>query len=87
MELYYIQNTHAGFLGNAIIFWAMNSRGYTCDLKSSHKFTADEAKKICLGNPEKNKAWPVEYLDNLIESQKLIIDCQYLEHDEVKKWD
>lgn len=75
---YYIQNTNAGYLGNAIIFWAKNSNGYTADLNNSHKFTEEEAKKICNGNPEKNKAWPVDYIDNNKGVQR-VTDSQHLD--------
>lgn len=39
--------------------------------------------RICQGNPEKNKAWPVEYIDNN-EGIKRIIDMQYIEDSEIK---
>lgn len=84
--MYYIQNTEAGFLGNAIIFWGLNSRGYTANLNKAHKFTEEEAKKICLNNPEKNVAWPVDYIDNN-EGISRVTDSQYLEWDNVKKFE
>ena len=80
---YYIQNTDAGYLGNAIIFWAQGRNGYTADLNKSHKFTEEEAKQICNGNPKKNKAWAVEYIDGNKGIQR-IVDCQYLEYDNIK---
>ena len=82
---YYIQNTEAGYLGNAIIFWAKESREYTAELNKSEKFTEEEAKKICLGNPEKNKAWPVDYIDNCKAVQR-VTDSQYLDHLQIKEW-
>jgi len=82
---YYIQNTDAGYLGNAIIFWALNSNGYTADLNKAEKFTEAEAKDICQGNPIKNKAWPVEYIDNNKGIQR-IVDSQYLDRNSIKKF-
>ncbi len=82
---YYIQNTCAGFLGNSIVFWAIDSRGYTPDLQKSHKFTEEEAKEICQGNPVKNKAWPVEYIENNVGIQR-VIDSQFLDHKNIKQW-
>jgi len=82
---YYIQNTEAGYLGNAIIFWAKGRSGYTADLNNSHKFTEEEAKKICNGDSEKNKAWAVDYIDNNKGIQR-IVDCQHLEYDNIKKF-
>lgn len=80
---YYIQNKAAGYLGNAIIFWAKDRAGYTSDLNKSHKFTEEEAKQICNGNPEKNKAWPVDYIDNN-EGIQRIVDSQYLDPINIK---
>lgn len=80
---YYIQNTKAGFLGNAIMFWAIGKNGYTADLNNSEKFTEEEAREICLGNPEKNKAWPVDYIDGNDGVQR-IVDCQYLKSSNIK---
>ena len=82
---YYIQNTEAGYLGNAIIFWAKDSHGYTPDLNKSHKFTEEEARKICKGNPEKNKAWAVDYIDSNKGIQR-IVDMQYLDYDKLKEY-
>lgn len=84
-QMYYIQNMKAGFLGNAPIFWALNSNGYTSDLNKCHQYTEEEAKKICLGNPEKNRAWPVEYIDSNPGIQR-VIDTQYMDGDNVKEF-
>jgi hypothetical protein len=82
---YYIQNTNAGYLGNAIIFWAKGRNGYTADLNNSHKFTEEEAEDICKGDPEKNKAWAVDYIDNNKGIQR-IVDSQYLKSENIKQW-
>lgn len=82
---YYIQNKSAGYLGNSIIFWAKNSRGYTANLNNAEQFTEAEAKEICLGNPEKNKAWSVDYIDNN-EGVQRVVDSQYLEEDNIKQF-
>jgi hypothetical protein len=79
---YYIQNTAAGYLGNAIIFWALNSRGYTANLDNAQQFTEEEARVICKGNPQKNIAWPVDYIDNNKGIQR-IMDSQYLESNKI----
>ncbi len=59
-KLFYIQNANAGHLGNSFLWWGLNRSGYTNDLNAAHKFTEAEAKEICTGNPDKNKAWPCE---------------------------
>ena len=74
---YYIQNVKAGYSGNASIFWAQNSNGYTADLNKAHQYTWDEAYEICISDPEKNRAWQVDYIDNN-EGIQRIVDVQYL---------
>lgn len=84
--MYYIQNKKAGYSGNNIYFWALESRGYTIDLNRAQKYTEEEAKKICLGNPEKNVAWPVDYIDNNKEAIQRVADSQFLEQDQIKQF-
>jgi len=74
---YYIQNTHQGYIGNSIVFWGKNKCGYTAKLEDAGIYTYEEAKEICKGNPEKNKAWPVEYIDNN-EGTARVTDSQFL---------
>jgi hypothetical protein len=40
-ELYYIQN---GYVGNAILWWGVDSKGYTTDITKAGKYTKEEAK-------------------------------------------
>ncbi|KFC19340.1 hypothetical protein [Chryseobacterium sp. FH1] len=83
---YYIQNKDAGYLGNAIYFWRKGNCGYTADLNESQIFSEEEAKSICNGNPSKNKAWPVEYIDNNQGIQR-VVDSQYLCDENIKIFD
>lgn len=80
--LYYIQNKHAGYLGNSIFFWAVGSNGYTAKLENAHKFTYEEAKSICNGQPDKNKAWPVDYINNNKGTAR-VTDSQYLHEENI----
>lgn len=75
---YYIQNKNAGYLGNSIMFWALGNNGYTAKLNQAQQYTYEEAKVICRGNPTKNKAWPVEYINDN-KGTALVTDSQYLE--------
>ena len=65
-ELYYIQNQ--GFVGNAIIWWRVDGRGYTTDIREAGKFTKEEAKEI-IKRPE-DTAWPCSYIDNNVKAHK-----------------
>lgn len=82
---YYIQNKNAGFLGNAIMFWKKGCNGYTANLDNAEIFSEVEAEKICKANPEKNKAWSKEYIDNN-EGIQRIIDSQYLDYEKIKEF-
>lgn len=80
MEYYYIRNE--GYLGNALLWWAKGG-GYTCDIRKAEMFTEEQAKSICK-RPE-DSAYNYKYIDNLAESQKLIIDSQYVD-DSKRLW-
>lgn len=80
-QLYYIQTN--GYLGNALIWWKPDRKGYTPDIKAAGKYSEIEAKNI-VKDREFERAWPVEYIDNLLKAQKLIIDAQYVNYDESK---
>lgn len=73
--MYYVRNE--GFLGNALIWWTKGRNGYTCDINNAHKFTKEEAENVC--KRPQDTAYECEYIDNLLESKKLIIDCQYVD--------
>ena len=74
MDYYYLRNE--GYLGNALLWWKKGG-GYTCDIKQAELFTEEEAKIICK-RPE-DSAYQQDYIDNLLEAQKLIIDSQYVD--------
>lgn len=73
--MYYIRNE--GFVGNALIWWGKNNNGYTSDIREAGKYTKEQAENICK-RPE-DSAYECEYIDNLIEAQKLIVDAQYVD--------
>lgn len=72
-KLYYIKN---GYIGNAILWWGVNSKGYTTDICKAGKYTKEEAIEITK-RPE-GEAWLCDYIDNNYESNKSTVDCQYL---------
>jgi nitrogen fixation-related uncharacterized protein len=73
-KLYYIQN---GYIGNAVLWWGIDSKGYTTDFEKAGKYTKEEAKRI-IQRPE-DRAWECNYVDKNIKARKLIIDGQYLD--------
>ena len=72
-KLYYIQN---GYIGNAILWWAIDSKGYTTEISKAGKFTHEQAKSI-INRPE-DKAWECNHVDKCLKAHKTIIDSQYL---------
>lgn len=72
-DLYYIQN---GYVGNAILWWGIDSKGYTTDITKAGRYTKEEAQKI-IQRP-KDIAWLCKHIDNNNEARKLIVDMQYL---------
>lgn len=72
-KMYYIQN---GWVGNAILWWGKDSKGYTTYIQQAGKYTKEQAKEI-IKRPE-DKAWECSHVDNCIEARKTIIDGQYL---------
>ena len=80
--MYYIQND--GYLGNALIWWGEESRGYTCDISKAGKYTKEQAKNICK-RPE-DTAWECDYIDNLEIAKKVIVDAQYVDRKYSRAW-
>ena len=78
---YYIQNKHAGYLGNAIVFWSKEG-GYTADLNKAKRFPKEEARAIKYEQPDKWAVWRVDYIDSNKGIQR-IVDSQYLDKNEV----
>lgn len=74
-KMYYVRNE--GYLGNALIWWKKGCNGYTCDIRDAHKFTEEEAESTC--KRPQDTAYDCDYIDNLLESHKLIIDSQYVD--------
>lgn len=50
---YYLQNKHAGYLGNAPTWWAKDGKGYTAYILGAHRFSKEEAEKYVNHSPEK----------------------------------
>lgn len=73
-ELYYVQNSSRGMVGNSMLWWKHNNCGYVCDVRKARKFTKAEIDKMeSVINGEK-KAWPVVMIDELVQHH---VDFQY----------
>lgn len=78
-EQYYI---HSGdYVGNAMLWWALDSKGYTTDLDKAQKFSLDEAKLI-LNNKRGDVAYSVDYINHRTSKT---VDMQYISPNESLK--
>ena len=71
---FYIQS---GWVGNAILWWGIDSKGYTTEIDKAGRYTYEEAKKI-IQRPD-DKAWECKHVDECLKAHKRIIDGQYLD--------
>lgn len=71
---YYIQN---GYVGNAILWWALDSAGYTTNITEAQRYSFEEMKDI-VRQREQDIGWPCDYIDDNLIAHKTIIDMQYL---------
>lgn len=72
-KTYYIQT---GYVGNAILWWGKESKGYTTDIEEAGVYTHQQAMRII--QRDQDKAWLCEHVDNCTAAHKKIIDSQYL---------
>ena len=79
---FYIQTS--GYCGNAMYWWGKDSKGYVTDIRKAGKYTKEEAEGIC--ERPRDLAWECDYIDNLLEGQKLIIDMQFVELEKIQEF-
>lgn len=75
-KLYYIQN---GYVGNAILWWGIDSKGYTTDLDKAGRYTYDEM--VARTKRRRDIGWECEHVDNNLDAKKIVVDAQYLDND------
>jgi hypothetical protein len=73
-QLYYIQSTKKGFVGNNVVWWGKNCCGYTCHLDNAGKYTYNQAIEIC-GDEKESKMHKIEEVENIATLQ---VDTQLL---------
>jgi rRNA maturation endonuclease Nob1 len=73
-ELYYLQDNRS-YVGNDILFWAKDGKGYTTDLSSAEIYTKDKAlsQHRCR---ETDIPWPKDYIDS---RTRPAVDMQYVD--------
>lgn len=71
-KFFYVQDRR-NYIGNAVLWWAKNSRGYVTDISKAHKYTWDEIQSF---NPrESDIIWESEHVESAIRQY---VDSQYL---------
>lgn len=68
---YYIQS---GYVGNAMLWWRPDAKGYTTDINEAGKYPAERMLSIINNRPDEDVAWEAEYIDNTPEIRKVVID-------------
>jgi len=77
-DLYYLQDKRS-YVGNSMLWWAVNGAGYTCDIRKAHVYSKD-------GAYAQNKVrstdvpWRKDYIENRISHH---IDMQHCMRDAI----
>jgi hypothetical protein len=69
-QKYYLQDSRQ-VVGNYLLFWRIDHKGYTTDIDDAHEFTLEEA----LSHRDTDVPWPVE---EMRAKAKLRVDHQHL---------
>jgi hypothetical protein len=69
---FYIQK---GYVGNAVLWWGLNSCGYVCDIEEAQLYTREEVLSRFVNGRESDIIWESQHALNGI---KKIVDGQYL---------
>lgn len=74
-KMYYIQDARS-YVGNAMLFWAKNSAGYTCELSRAHKYSYLEI--VNSSWRETDIIWESKHIEAGV---KTIVDMQRVDRD------
>jgi len=79
MELCYTQYHAGGYVGNSLVFWADNDRGYVTDLNRAKVFDREDMEALLAQDQgKKYTAWPCYHLDEVATRQ---VDSQRVNND------
>ena len=74
-ELYFLRTR--GYIGNGLVWWRPDSRGYTSDLQQAGKYTHDEALSICRSSHGDTLAYKCSTVMSLPEGLTLQLHSSY----------
>lgn len=76
-QLFYLQDSR-GYVGNDVLWWAKDGKGYTTDLSKAHTYTkADAVAQYEMR--ETDIPWPKDYID---AKTRPAVDMQYIKRTE-----
>lgn len=75
--LFYLQDSRT-HCGNDVMWWKIDGRGYTSDLREAATYTKDQADAMARTR-DTNVAWPKDYID---KKSRPVVDFQYIDHAE-----
>ena len=81
-EEFYVENVARGCVGNSMLWWEKNSRGYVCDIRKAKVFNVLEIEKMDSIKQGDKRAWPKQYIDERISHH---IDMQHCDFEQAKK--
>lgn len=69
MKLYYLQDKR-NIIGNCMLWWAKDGRGYTTKIDKAHIWTAEELIERGYNDPKhpKYRIWEKDYIDSKVEA-------------------
>lgn len=74
---FYLQDSRS-YVGNDMLFWAKDGKGYTTDLRNAHLYTKQQALKRHESR-ETDIPWPKAYID---AKTRPAVDMQYVKRSE-----
>lgn len=72
-KAYYVQDKR-NYVGNSVIWWALNGNGYTTNLDQAQKYTKKEVQTFINGR-ETDVIWDSEHVESVVKRH---VDMQYL---------
>lgn len=72
-DLFYLQDSRS-YVGNDVMWWALDGNGYTTDLRNAQTYTREQAQAMHAAR-ESDIPWPKDYIDG---KTRPAVDFQYL---------
>ena len=77
MDEFYLQDSRS-YVGNDVLWWALEGNGYTTDLSKAQTYTKEEAQRMHTSRPS-DIPWPKPYID---AKTRPAVDMQCIKRDE-----